>query len=466
MAWPLIVAAAMAAAQSKPGQRIQSKISNGLFGEDPNEVVAREALAKQEALYDNINLPDLKDINLEKYKYEGDVDPRLAQGGPAVDYNGIDAHTMEATLAGDSEMKGVSTDPRLRDAQMSALMDLQNISSSGGMTAEDKANLSRIQGQTAQADKGRREAILQNAAARGMSGSGNELLAQLQSSQAATDRQSQEGLDIAGMAQARALQAMMQSGQLGGSIRGQDFGEQSAVAQAQDAINKFNVANQNTASQYNATALNQTGQFNAGNQLDTDKFNSAQAYDLNKNNTAIQNQALFANHDGRQGISNANVDIGNKQATANAGKAQQNFQNQLDLANGRTGAAKSAQNYWQDKEKEASQTSQNGIQGAGMVAASYSKSDERSKKNITNVDSLDMDQFLAKLNPKKFEYKDSKDGTGQRTGVMAQDLLKSTLGQEAVVDMGDGHLGYDKDKIIGIQLAALKHLSDKIDKKG
>jgi len=55
-------------------------------------------------------------------------------------------------------------------------------------------------------------------------------------------------LDVSAQAQSRALQALMQGGQLGGQIRQQDFGEQSEKAQAQDAINRFNTANRQQVS--------------------------------------------------------------------------------------------------------------------------------------------------------------------------------------------------------------------------
>lgn len=91
---------------------------------------------------------------------------------------------------------------------------------------------------------------------------------------------------------------------------------------------------------------------------------------------------------------------------------------------------------------------------------------ERAKKNIKEVKGNWVEDFLNKLSPKTFEYKEKKHGEGPRAGVMAQDLLKSDLGKETVTQTDDGMLGVDVHKLIGVQLAALKHLSDKIDKKG
>lgn len=441
-------------------------VTGRLFSKDEDKK-AQDALNRAAEQFAGVEVPELQDLDLEEFVYEGDVDPRLIQRGPDVNYQNINANLMKAALAGDTEMKNISIDPRLRDAQMSALAQLTEIAEAGGLTAEDQANLSRIQSQTAQADRGRREAILQNMAARGMGGSGNELLAQLQSSQAATDRQAQEGLDVAAMAQRRALEAMMQSGNMGGQIRGQDFGEQSATAQAQDAINRFNAANQTSANQFNANSLNNMGQFNAQNQLQTALHNNNQAYDALTRNTAAQNQMAVGNRDARQNVRNNNTEVRNREETYNkVDKPQNTFQNRMQKAGGQAGVLSNQAGYWGDQANSARAGWGNMIQGGAQIgAAAASTSDKRAKKNVKNVDSIDIDQFLAKLSPKKFEYKDKADGEGQHTGVMAQDLQKSSLGQEAVVDMGDGKLGYDVQKMIGIQLAALKHLADKIDKK-
>src|SRR5690606_33373605 len=102
--------------------------------------------------------------------------------------------------------------------------------------------------------------------------------AKLQSSQAATDRNAQQGLDVAGMAQQRALQAMMERGNMSGQMRGQDFSQQAQIAAAQDAINSFNTANQNT---------------------------------MGWNNATMGYNAAVGNRDARQGINNANVDLSN-----------------------------------------------------------------------------------------------------------------------------------------------------------
>ena len=255
----------------------------GLFEDDDFDKDRYDAQLSTEALKKIINQqPDeleLGQYTPEKYQDAGTYDPRL-----------VSTTDIEYDPLKNSEMENVSTDPRLYDAQMGALSSLQDIGK-GGLTAQDKADLARVQTQNNQQDKGRREAILMNNQARGMGGSGQELLAQLSSSQAATDRDAQQGLDIEGMAQQRALAALSQAGHLGGQMRGQEFDEKSQRAQAMDAVSRFNSANTWQGQQFNANQNLQGQQTNAG------AANAAAALGIHNrqgtmdNNTGAENKA-------------------------------------------------------------------------------------------------------------------------------------------------------------------------------
>ena len=215
---------------------------------------------------------------------------------------------------GDTNLNNISIDPRLADTQMDSLAALQDVVDSGGMNAQDEANLSRIQSQSATADRGRRDAIKQSMAQRGMGGSGMELLQQLQSNQAATDRQAQGGLDVAGMAQDRALSAMMQGGQLAGNIRGQEFDEQKAVFSAQDAIDKFNTGNQFGADRYNIGGRQNIADQSVQNRNTANTYNTQTLPQQN-----WQNQVDYTNMKtgGMQGVSDTSQAI-SQQNTDNA----------------------------------------------------------------------------------------------------------------------------------------------------
>lgn len=158
---------------------------------------------------------------------------------------------------GNSEYSNISEDPRLRQAQLDALSYLQNVGTSGGLTAEDKAQMAQINQETAQQEKAQRDAIMQNMASRGMSGSGAELAQQLAAQQGGANTRSMSGVQTVANAQKRALDAIQNSASLGSQIRGQDYQVSSDKARAQDAINQFNTQTKNSATAQNANTNNQ-----------------------------------------------------------------------------------------------------------------------------------------------------------------------------------------------------------------
>jgi len=442
-----------------------------------------EKLAEESAQgFKDIELPEFQNVNFEGNTWLGDVGANTSADPDSVNFNPVTAaqaqlSQMDAVQMGDTAFDGVSVDPRLKDSQMAALNQLAGIAEGGGMNAADKANLASIQSQTGQADRGRREAILQNMQQRGFGGSGNELLAQLSSSQAATDRSAQEGLNIAGMAQQRALDAMLQGGNLAGGIRGQDFGEQARVAQARDAVSQFNAGVQNNANQFNAGAANNMSQFNTGATNQANQFNSSGQFDAskvnvgnklqnNQFNAGAKNQVGMFNQAGRQDAANSGVTARNNTQAHNSQAGQQNFNNKIAKAGGVSGANNALGNIFTRQSDGAQQMFGQVVGGGSQVgAAAAAASDERVKKNIKEVDPVDLKAFMSSINPKTFEYKDKGHGEGERAGVMAQDLQKSKLGNDVVVQDADGTLGYDKEKLQGLTLAALKHLYDKVENK-
>lgn len=144
--------------------------------------------------------------------------------------------------AGVTEYDKIKSDPMLRAAQMDALARMQKEGAAGGLTVEDRSALIAAQNANAAKERGAREAILQDAARRGMGGSGTELAAELENQQGAADRNAAVGTQAAADARKRALAAISESGQMAGAVRGQDWGEASQRAAAQDAINKFNAS--------------------------------------------------------------------------------------------------------------------------------------------------------------------------------------------------------------------------------
>lgn len=371
-----------------------------LFGDN-----GQEHLEKAAAEFKLVKTPEIRDqrLQLEKYVEQGILTPEQA----------------ETYLQGESAMNDIETDPRLQQAQYDALGSLQEIGENDGLTSMDRAKLAQIQTQEDTAARGAREAILQNAQARGLGGSGIELMSQMQNQQDAATRASQRGMDVAALAEQRALDALAQAGQLGGQMQQTQFGQKAQIAGANDAISQFNTANRN-----------QVGMFNTG------ANNAAQA-------TNLQN---------KQGIANANTDLSNQQQQHNKGLIQQDFQNQMAKAQGAAGIAQNQASAEQDSNKTKS-----GLLGTALSAGAV-LSDENQKECI---EEFDPSEFLDNLTSYKFNYKKPEYGEGKQVGVMAQDIEKAA--PQMVKDTPEGKV-VDYGKAAAPLFASLASLHDRIKK--
>ena len=248
--------------------------------------------------------------------------------------------TPEAEQAiglGPSKMEEVTTDQALRDAQTESLDQLSEIAE-GGLSEGDLAAARQIQRQGDQANQARQKAILQNMQMRGVGGSGMELAARLGAKQETAQSQAEAQDELIRQAQQRALQAMTQRGSMAGNVRGQDFSEQSAKARAADEIARTNMMNQQGVQQRNISA---------------------------------RNQAQMANLQARQQLENQRIEQKNKQEMYNKALKDKVYQQQLDMADRKSGV-------YGDQAKAAGDAARGeaaaiGTIGSGLVDAFSSK---------------------------------------------------------------------------------------------
>ena len=267
-------------------------LAGGLLGSNEaskDRKAAEEARRQALDLFRRIELPNIEDqkLNLETLDYVGDYNPLLEQ----------------AINLQDTELASMSEDPVLRQLQMESIDQTQQRALEG-MTPEDEAALRQVRRNAAGEAQAMQGQILQEMAARGQGGSGAELIARLQAQQAATDRMSQEGDREAQMRQQMRAQAANQLGNMAGQLRSQDFSQDARIAEAKDAVNRFNTQNQINRQQ---------------------------------RNVGSQNQAQMSNLDRLQAIKNQNAAIRNQQQMNNKGLIQQQFQNEMQRAGGMTG---------------------------------------------------------------------------------------------------------------------------------
>lgn len=159
---------------------------------------------------------------------------------------------LQATDLPASEMGNLRTDPATREAQMSAMNKMKGIEDAGGLTLEDLAAQNKVIGNVARQASAGQNRILEQRAMRGTLGSGDELAASLSNQQAGAERANEAGLQTAANAQRNYYQSILGRGKMAGDLRGQDFQENSAKANANDLRNRYNNNQDWDAKKYNA----------------------------------------------------------------------------------------------------------------------------------------------------------------------------------------------------------------------
>jgi hypothetical protein len=291
--------------------------ASSLLGKKKKGGIDPLALAMQE--FSRIQAPTAEEmkIQLQQYVEAGVLTPEQAQ----------------TILMEDTAYNDIALDPGTREAQADALRQLSDISNQGGMTAIDRARMMEINDDMQTANRGAQQAITQNMAERGVSGSGAELAARLSGQQAASSNNARAGAEVAAEAQRRALEAIMAKGNLGGSMRGQDHQQAAAKAQARDAINQFNATNRQNVINSNVDRRTQANAANLGN---------------------------------KQNIMLMNTQAENENRLRDSDLKQRQFENQMNLARGKTGQL-NQMSAAQEKEEDRDAAYRNALLGAGAT---------------------------------------------------------------------------------------------------
>jgi hypothetical protein len=243
-----------------------------------------------------------------------------------------------AIKAQDSELRNISTDPRVEQAQMAALSQLQELGKSGGLDQADRVNIEAARQRAAAESARQQEAVQESMARRGVSGSGLEMAQRQMAAQAASNQSSMAEQQIQGEARRRALDAMVKSGAMAGDIRSQSFTEEARKADAQDLINRFN-----------ATAAQGVMQRNVGTR------NAAQASNLETS----------------QSISDKNAAIRNAQMDVERTAPGRQFDRELAKASSASGQGGALANYYGAQAQGTRDMWGNILGSGGKIASAY-----------------------------------------------------------------------------------------------
>ncbi len=98
-----------------------------------------------------------------------------------------------------------------------------------------------------------------------------------------------------------------------------------------------------------------------------------------------------------------------------------------------------------------------GVNGGFSMAGMFS--DKRLKKDIKSVSKQDLAELKSTIKPYTWQYTEQENGSGEWTGVMAQDLQKSKLGRSVLFEDHRGMLAIDMRKLTSLLLATLAEAS-------
>lgn len=255
----------------------------------------------------------------------------------------------EAVNLQESKVAQIQEDPNLRQQQVKAL-ELISQRTDEGLTAEDRLAFNQAQLAADQAAKAKEASILQEMAARGQAGGGNELIARLQAGQSSANRLASQGDEVAAASVANKLAALTQLANQSGQLRSQDFNVEQTKADADDRIARFNIE---------------------------------QSIARQRQNVGAKNQAQLANLSEAQRIADTNVNLRNQEQLRRRQAEQQDFQNRQNLtamkSNARLGQASQLNQQAQGTAQTAAGIGQ-AIAGAGSAYADWDYKNELLKK--------------------------------------------------------------------------------------
>lgn len=233
----------------------------GFFGSNNDE--AEAAKAAQQAAFDEIMQLDAPPVTarailLQKFEQAGLLTPELEQK-----IKEIDPVQVKETAQN-------------RQMQMEVANKYKSLSDTG-MSPEDYAMQNKLRNEAERAAEAQRQSILQRAQMAGQSGSGQELAAQLLSSQASANREMEGGLEVGAQAQRRALEALAGYGRQAGDIREQDYRTEAKNTDVQNEFNRFNTTNQIEKEKRRVANENVAREFNINRQQEVSDKNVGQA---------------------------------------------------------------------------------------------------------------------------------------------------------------------------------------------
>lgn len=183
-----------------------------------------------------------------------DEEARRQMMGALQEYASISSPEVRNLIAQgvkESAFKNIKANEGQRAIQDETQNRLLTKGRENGLDLQARAKLEEAGQNAAQYERQQRQGILDNARARGTLGSGEELMSRLSAEQGGADSLRMAGVQAAADADERALQAIIQAGDMARQREEADWQHDAQVASAEDDIAKFNAGENNKFAIYN-----------------------------------------------------------------------------------------------------------------------------------------------------------------------------------------------------------------------
>lgn len=223
---------------------ILGTLGSGLIGNLSNmSAQERAAILEEKGMQEwfKLQIPDPEQMKLamERFVQVGELAPEME----------------EQFKVAETEYGKIQSDPKYKESRMRALSSLEEMGYGGEGVADEAAREQAIIDSGA-ANRGRQEAVLGSMARRGQLGTGLELSARMDASQAEGDRLASNALSLESDRRKRAFDSIIGAGNLAGDMESDEFNRNAEVAKAKDAINMFNTTNMQNVAARNVDRTN------------------------------------------------------------------------------------------------------------------------------------------------------------------------------------------------------------------
>lgn len=178
------------------------------------------------------------------------------------------------------------------DTELSTIGELQNMVNSGGLDAEEAANIQQILNTMSTTESGNNAAIVADNARRGVGNSGLTMAARLAENQNDATNANTNALGVAAQGEAAKLAELNALGTQGANVQGQEYTAGANKASAANAIAQFNAQEKQQEENLNVNAANAAKAANLSNAQDVSNKNTVTAQTQEESIPAAQQQAF------------------------------------------------------------------------------------------------------------------------------------------------------------------------------